>query len=108
MNTFVKSTMLCKHCVNVMPIISFSVASLQALIGGLEGYGDIVSVSCTNNEIFLLKGDRDIIRISNRPEGVSSIGLYTLVSFLMEHGAYCTFKIIIIIKTNKQKKTQQK
>ncbi|NXX67565.1 TCPR2 protein, partial [Spizella passerina] len=45
----------------------------QALIGGLEGYGDIVSVSCTNNEIFLLKGDRDIIRISNRPEGVSSI-----------------------------------
>uniref|UniRef100_A0A8C3DG39 Tectonin beta-propeller repeat containing 2 n=1 Tax=Corvus moneduloides TaxID=1196302 RepID=A0A8C3DG39_CORMO len=45
----------------------------QALIGGLEGYGDIVSVSCTNNEIFLLKGDRDIIRISNRPEGLSSI-----------------------------------
>ncbi|NWI82008.1 TCPR2 protein, partial [Dryoscopus gambensis] len=44
-----------------------------ALIGGLEGYGDIVSVSCTNNEIFLLKGDRDIIRISNRPEGLSSI-----------------------------------
>uniref|UniRef100_A0A672TFE1 Tectonin beta-propeller repeat containing 2 n=1 Tax=Strigops habroptila TaxID=2489341 RepID=A0A672TFE1_STRHB len=45
----------------------------QALIGGLEGYGDIVSVSCTNNEIFFLKGDRDIIRISSRPEGVSSI-----------------------------------
>nr|XP_009935141.1 PREDICTED: tectonin beta-propeller repeat-containing protein 2 [Opisthocomus hoazin] len=45
----------------------------QALIGGLEGYGDIVSVSCTNNEIFLLKGDRDIIRISSRPEGLPSI-----------------------------------
>uniref|UniRef100_A0A7M4F4M6 Tectonin beta-propeller repeat containing 2 n=1 Tax=Crocodylus porosus TaxID=8502 RepID=A0A7M4F4M6_CROPO len=45
----------------------------QALIGGLEGYGDIVSVSCTNNEIFLLKGDRDIIRISSRPEGLASI-----------------------------------
>ncbi|XP_062432734.1 tectonin beta-propeller repeat-containing protein 2 isoform X2 [Rhea pennata] len=45
----------------------------QALIGGLEGYGDIVSVSCTNNEIFLLKGDRDVIRISSRPEGLSSI-----------------------------------
>ncbi|KFV17902.1 Tectonin beta-propeller repeat-containing protein 2 [Tauraco erythrolophus] len=45
----------------------------QALIGGLEGCGDIVSVSCTNNEIFLLKGDRDIIRISSRPEGLSSI-----------------------------------
>ncbi|KFP37817.1 Tectonin beta-propeller repeat-containing protein 2 [Chlamydotis macqueenii] len=45
----------------------------QALIGGLEGYGDIVSVSCTNNEIFFLKGDRDIIRISSRPEGLSSI-----------------------------------
>ncbi|KFV56767.1 Tectonin beta-propeller repeat-containing protein 2 [Tyto alba] len=46
----------------------------QALIGGLEGYGDIVSVSCTNSEVFLLKGDRDIIRISSRPEGLSSIG----------------------------------
>uniref|UniRef100_A0A8C0BD34 HPS5-like beta-propeller domain-containing protein n=1 Tax=Buteo japonicus TaxID=224669 RepID=A0A8C0BD34_9AVES len=53
----------------------------QALIGGLEGYGDIVSVSCTNNEIFLLKGDRDIIRISSRPEGLSSIGLYRLENF---------------------------
>uniref|UniRef100_A0A8C3SZR1 Tectonin beta-propeller repeat containing 2 n=1 Tax=Chelydra serpentina TaxID=8475 RepID=A0A8C3SZR1_CHESE len=45
----------------------------QAIIGGLEGSGDIVSVSCTNNEIFLLKGDRDIIRISSRPEGLVSI-----------------------------------
>ncbi|XP_066551042.1 tectonin beta-propeller repeat-containing protein 2 isoform X2 [Amia ocellicauda] len=44
----------------------------QAVIGGLEGTGDIVSVSCTENEIFLLKGDRDIIRISNRPEGLAS------------------------------------
>ncbi|XP_065449709.1 tectonin beta-propeller repeat-containing protein 2 isoform X5 [Chrysemys picta bellii] len=45
----------------------------QAIIGGLEGSGDIVSVSCTSNEIFLLKGDRDIIRISSRPEGLVSI-----------------------------------
>ncbi|XP_067411129.1 tectonin beta-propeller repeat-containing protein 2 isoform X2 [Emydura macquarii macquarii] len=45
----------------------------QAMIGGLEGSGDIVSVSCTDNEIFLLKGDRDIIRISSRPEGLVSI-----------------------------------
>ncbi|XP_062351616.1 tectonin beta-propeller repeat-containing protein 2 isoform X2 [Cinclus cinclus] len=52
----------------------------QALIGGLEGYGDIVSVSCTNNEIFLLKGDRDIIRISNRPEGLSSIDVNSKLS----------------------------
>ncbi|KAI1895016.1 hypothetical protein AGOR_G00101930 [Albula goreensis] len=44
----------------------------QALIGGMEGCGDIVSVSCTENEIFILKGDRDIIRISNRPEGLAS------------------------------------
>uniref|UniRef100_A0A8D0GXF2 Tectonin beta-propeller repeat containing 2 n=1 Tax=Sphenodon punctatus TaxID=8508 RepID=A0A8D0GXF2_SPHPU len=42
----------------------------QAMIGSLEGPGDIVSVSCTDNEIFLLKGDRDIIRISSRPEGL--------------------------------------
>ncbi|MGH0187131.1 UNVERIFIED_CONTAM: hypothetical protein FKN15_023811 [Acipenser sinensis] len=45
----------------------------QAVIGGLEGSGDIVSVSCTENEIFLLKGDHDLIRISNRPEGLPSI-----------------------------------
>uniref|UniRef100_A0A8C8SAY5 Tectonin beta-propeller repeat containing 2 n=1 Tax=Pelusios castaneus TaxID=367368 RepID=A0A8C8SAY5_9SAUR len=45
----------------------------QAIIGGLEGSGDIVSVSCTDNEIFLLKGDRDIIRISSSPEGLISI-----------------------------------
>ncbi|XP_065541302.1 tectonin beta-propeller repeat-containing protein 2 isoform X3 [Lathamus discolor] len=56
----------------------------QALIGGLEGYGDIVSVSCTNNEIFFLKGDRDIIRISSRPEGVSSIGASVSSSPLVE------------------------
>ncbi|KAM9556990.1 tectonin beta-propeller repeat-containing protein 2 isoform 1-T3 [Guaruba guarouba] len=56
----------------------------QALIGGLEGYGDIVSVSCTNHEIFFLKGDRDIIRISSRPEGVSSIGASVSSSPLME------------------------
>uniref|UniRef100_A0A4W3IYN7 Tectonin beta-propeller repeat containing 2 n=1 Tax=Callorhinchus milii TaxID=7868 RepID=A0A4W3IYN7_CALMI len=41
----------------------------QALIGGLEGSSAIVSVSCTEDEIFVLTGDRDIIRISNRPEG---------------------------------------
>lgn len=45
----------------------------QAAIAGLEGSGDIVSVSCTENEIFLLKGDRNIIRISSRPEGLASI-----------------------------------
>lgn len=47
----------------------------QATIAGLEGSGDIVSVSCTEDEIFLLKGDRDIIRISSRPEGLASVGL---------------------------------
>nr|XP_019602748.1 PREDICTED: tectonin beta-propeller repeat-containing protein 2 [Rhinolophus sinicus]XP_019602749.1 PREDICTED: tectonin beta-propeller repeat-containing protein 2 [Rhinolophus sinicus] len=45
----------------------------QATIAGLEGSGDIVSVSCTEHEIFLLKGDRNIIRISSRPEGLASI-----------------------------------
>nr|XP_024644223.1 tectonin beta-propeller repeat-containing protein 2 [Macaca nemestrina] len=44
-----------------------------ATIAGLEGSGDIVSVSCTENEIFFLKGDRNIIRISSRPEGLTSI-----------------------------------
>ncbi|XP_031213561.1 tectonin beta-propeller repeat-containing protein 2 isoform X3 [Mastomys coucha] len=45
----------------------------QATVAGLEGLGDIVSVSCTENEIFFLKGDRNIIRISSRPEGLTSI-----------------------------------
>ncbi|XP_006879243.1 PREDICTED: tectonin beta-propeller repeat-containing protein 2 [Elephantulus edwardii] len=46
----------------------------QVTVAGLEGSGDIVSVSCTENEIFLLKGDRNIIRISSRPEGSASVG----------------------------------
>lgn len=45
----------------------------QVTIAGLEGSGDIVSVSCTEDEIFLLKGDRNVIRISSRPEGLASI-----------------------------------
>ncbi|XP_039641430.1 tectonin beta-propeller repeat-containing protein 2 [Perca fluviatilis] len=43
----------------------------QVLIGALESSGDIVSVSCCDNEIFILKGDRDIIRLSNSPEGLA-------------------------------------
>ncbi|XP_061106567.1 tectonin beta-propeller repeat-containing protein 2 isoform X2 [Conger conger] len=43
----------------------------QAIVGGMEGCGDIVSVACTENEIFILKGDRDIIRIATRPEGLA-------------------------------------
>ncbi|XP_049646278.1 tectonin beta-propeller repeat-containing protein 2 isoform X3 [Suncus etruscus] len=45
----------------------------QATIAGLEGSGDIVCVSCTENEIFFLKGDRNIIRLSTTPEGPASI-----------------------------------
>lgn len=45
---------------------------LQVLVGALESCGDIVSVSCCNNEIFILKGDRDIIRLSDSPEGLTS------------------------------------
>nr|XP_058914179.1 tectonin beta-propeller repeat-containing protein 2 [Kogia breviceps] len=61
----------------------------QATIAGLEGSGDIVSVSCTENEIFFLKGDRNIIRISSRPEGLASIvrdGLETLGCPEQVHG----------------------
>uniref|UniRef100_A0A8C5QV97 Tectonin beta-propeller repeat containing 2 n=1 Tax=Leptobrachium leishanense TaxID=445787 RepID=A0A8C5QV97_9ANUR len=47
----------------------------QAVVGGLETSGDIVSVTSTNNEIFLIKGDREIIRISNMPEGAVSASL---------------------------------
>uniref|UniRef100_A0A673MBL2 Tectonin beta-propeller repeat-containing protein 2-like n=1 Tax=Sinocyclocheilus rhinocerous TaxID=307959 RepID=A0A673MBL2_9TELE len=55
----------------------------QVIIGGLESSGDIVSVSCTENEIFILKGDRDILRISNCPEGlVSNCELHHLVEAL--------------------------
>eukprot|EP00066_Takifugu_rubripes_P028769 XP_011618035.1 PREDICTED: tectonin beta-propeller repeat-containing protein 2 [Takifugu rubripes] len=41
----------------------------EVMIGALDSGGDIVSVSCCDNEIFILKGDRDIIRLSNSPEG---------------------------------------
>uniref|UniRef100_A0A8C8D9Y9 HPS5-like beta-propeller domain-containing protein n=1 Tax=Oncorhynchus tshawytscha TaxID=74940 RepID=A0A8C8D9Y9_ONCTS len=44
----------------------------QVIIGALESCGDIVSVSSTENEIFILKGDRDIVRISNAPEDLAS------------------------------------
>ncbi|KAM9842814.1 tectonin beta-propeller repeat-containing protein 2 [Aulostomus maculatus] len=44
----------------------------EVLIGALESSGDIVSLSCCDNEIFVLKGDRDIIRLSNSPEGQAS------------------------------------
>ncbi|XP_029349066.1 tectonin beta-propeller repeat-containing protein 2 isoform X2 [Echeneis naucrates] len=44
----------------------------EVIIGALETSGDIVSVSCCDNEIFVLKGDRDIIRLSNSPEGLAS------------------------------------
>ncbi|XP_077394858.1 tectonin beta-propeller repeat-containing protein 2 isoform X4 [Festucalex cinctus] len=43
----------------------------QALVGALESGGDIVSLSCCDNEIFILKGDRDLIRLSDTPDGVS-------------------------------------
>ncbi|KAM6461321.1 tectonin beta-propeller repeat-containing protein 2 isoform 1-T4 [Liasis olivaceus] len=55
----------------------------QTMIGSLEGCGDIVSVSCTENEIFLLKGDRDIIRISSRPEGLVSIDINSQLTNLI-------------------------
>lgn len=44
----------------------------QVVVGALESSGDIVSLSCCENEIFILKGDRDIIRLSNVPEGGAS------------------------------------
>ncbi|XP_029973409.1 tectonin beta-propeller repeat-containing protein 2 isoform X1 [Salarias fasciatus] len=44
----------------------------EMVIGALESSGDIVSVSCCDNEIFILKGDRDVIRLSNSPEGLAS------------------------------------
>uniref|UniRef100_A0A8C0WQ56 Tectonin beta-propeller repeat-containing protein 2 n=1 Tax=Castor canadensis TaxID=51338 RepID=A0A8C0WQ56_CASCN len=59
----------CYYCL----VSLFIYLCLQATIAGLEGSGDIVSVSCTENEIFFLKGDRNIIRISSRPEGQAPI-----------------------------------
>ncbi|XP_053700425.1 tectonin beta-propeller repeat-containing protein 2 [Synchiropus splendidus] len=44
----------------------------EEIVGALESSGDIVSVSCSDNEIFILKGDRDIIRLSDTPEGLVS------------------------------------
>ncbi|XP_061898444.1 tectonin beta-propeller repeat-containing protein 2 [Entelurus aequoreus] len=44
----------------------------EVLVGALESSGDIVSLSCCDNEIFILKGDRDLIRLSDSPEGAVS------------------------------------
>uniref|UniRef100_A0A3B5LE47 Tectonin beta-propeller repeat containing 2 n=1 Tax=Xiphophorus couchianus TaxID=32473 RepID=A0A3B5LE47_9TELE len=44
----------------------------EVIIGCLESSGDIVSVSSCENEIFVLKGDREIIRLSSNPEEISS------------------------------------
>ncbi|KAM4723575.1 tectonin beta-propeller repeat-containing protein 2 isoform 1-T3 [Anableps anableps] len=44
----------------------------EVIIGALESSGDIVSVSSCENEIFILKGDREIIRLSSNPEGIAS------------------------------------
>lgn len=49
-----------------------SLVHFKVIVGGMESCGDIVSVSCTENEIFILKGDRDIMRVSNCPEGLAS------------------------------------
>ncbi|XP_061651275.1 tectonin beta-propeller repeat-containing protein 2 isoform X3 [Phyllopteryx taeniolatus] len=45
----------------------------QELVGALESSGDIVSLSCCDNEIFVLKGDRDLIRLSDSPEGACGV-----------------------------------
>uniref|UniRef100_A0A1A7X3G9 Tectonin beta-propeller repeat containing 2 n=1 Tax=Iconisemion striatum TaxID=60296 RepID=A0A1A7X3G9_9TELE len=55
-----------EYCLYVFDVIN------QVIIGALESSGDIVSVSSCDNEIFILKGDRDIIRLSNSPEGIAS------------------------------------
>ncbi|XP_061698959.1 tectonin beta-propeller repeat-containing protein 2 [Syngnathoides biaculeatus] len=45
----------------------------QVLVGALESGGDIVSLSCCDNEIFVLKGDRDLIRLSDSPEAACGV-----------------------------------
>ncbi|XP_078090213.1 tectonin beta-propeller repeat-containing protein 2 [Mustelus asterias] len=52
----------------------------QALIGGLEGLSGIVCVSCTEDEIFMLTDDRNIVRISNKPEGLMTTGVHSQVN----------------------------
>lgn len=47
---------------------------LKVIVGALESSGDIVSVSSCDNEIFVLKGDRDVLRLSTCPEGMTSSG----------------------------------
>uniref|UniRef100_A0A8C6L0W0 Tectonin beta-propeller repeat containing 2 n=1 Tax=Nothobranchius furzeri TaxID=105023 RepID=A0A8C6L0W0_NOTFU len=55
-----------EYCLYVFDVIN------QVVVGALESTGDIVSVSSCGNEIFILKGDRDIIRLSNSHEGITS------------------------------------
>ncbi|XP_078418532.1 tectonin beta-propeller repeat-containing protein 2 [Cetorhinus maximus] len=55
----------------------------QALIGGLEGLSGIVSVSCTEDEIFMLTDDRDIVRISTKPEGLMTTGVHSQIDSVL-------------------------
>lgn len=63
----------------------------QELVGAMESCGDLVSVSCCENEIFILKGDRDIIRLSTSPEGLMPDLLTRLTSPLTTPLATPTF-----------------
>lgn len=90
-------TYSCKHCgiplrvvksilaINnkMLPSLLNLFCCVQVLIGALESSGDIVSLSCCDNEIFILKGDRDIIRLSNSPEGLSSNCKYLNDDYLL-------------------------
>uniref|UniRef100_A0A7N6BVG5 Tectonin beta-propeller repeat containing 2 n=1 Tax=Anabas testudineus TaxID=64144 RepID=A0A7N6BVG5_ANATE len=57
----------------------------EVIIGALESSGDIVSVSSCDNEIFVLKGDRDIIRLSSSPEGLASNCEYYCCSYYYQY-----------------------
>ncbi|KAM9341628.1 tectonin beta-propeller repeat-containing protein 2 [Symphorus nematophorus] len=61
-----------EYSIYVLDCLNEVLQLLIVIIGALESSGDIVSVSSCDNEIFILKGDRDIIRLSNSPEGLAS------------------------------------
>ncbi|XP_060685235.1 tectonin beta-propeller repeat-containing protein 2 isoform X1 [Hemiscyllium ocellatum] len=80
----------------------------QALIGGLEGLSGIVSVSCTDDEIFMLTDYRDIIRISNKPECFKLMGVHSQLNSPLTVSSRESVQETVIATDSKEMRSENK
>uniref|UniRef100_UPI00398F2F32 tectonin beta-propeller repeat-containing protein 2 n=1 Tax=Pristiophorus japonicus TaxID=55135 RepID=UPI00398F2F32 len=80
----------------------------QALIGGLEGFSGIVSVSCTEDEIFILTDDRDIIRIASKPEGLMTKDVNSQFNSLLKANSSESVQETIISTDSKEVQSENR